>query len=516
MSDYTSKKISFNTAEQFKESFFEPEPATLGFVFIGNHIAWPNESSPPTPLDTVSDEKTIWDNMFAGKRITGSDVELVLPRVNWTGNTKYRQFDDTIDLSTLTSSNTAQNLKPIYVVTSDRNVYLCLSNNVSANSTVEPTGKNLAANGNITTADNYIWKYLYNVKPSNKFLTDDWAPAPISTSRLDFDTSSVISVDGELAQIVVTNAGSGYIHSTITVAAFPSGCTILTLANTTNVTANMAISATGIATGTHIASVDAVNTKITLSSATTANGGDTGNNAVISTRVYILGDGTGGTATATLSGNTIQKITMTTNGKDYSNISVSLFGTGNNATARAVLPPKFGHGFNSAKQLNASNVMIAMRIGEVDSTENGVISANTTFRQYGLLRDPYKYNTTVAANTSTANAVFSQTTNITLVAGTAYNLNEFVFQGPSANASTFGGFVNDQTSNVIKLTRVTGSLLNGAVLKGSVTNPAGRAVVTSTNPEFEPYTGDIMYEENVVSVQRTDGQAENLKFVIQF
>ena len=516
MSDYTSKKISFNTAEQFKESFFEPEPATLGFVFIGNHIAWPNESSPPTPLDTVSDEKTIWDNMFAGKIITGSDVELVLPRVNWTGNTKYRQFDDTIDLSTLTSSNTAQNLKPIYVVTSDRNVYLCLSNNVSANSTVEPTGKNLAANGNITTADNYIWKYLYNVEPSNKFLTDDWAPAPISTSRLDFDTSSVISVDGELAQIVVTNAGSGYIHSTITVAAFPSGCTILTLANTTNVTANMVISATGIATGTHIASVDAVNTKITLSSATTANGGDTGNNAVISTRVYILGDGTGGTATATLSGNTIQKITMTTNGKDYSNISVSLFGTGNNATARAVLPPKFGHGFNSAKQLNASNVMIAMRIGEVDSTENGVISANTTFRQYGLLRDPYKYNTTVAANTSTANAVFSQTTNITLVAGTAYNLNEFVFQGPSANASTFGGFVNDQTSNVIKLTRVTGSLLNGAVLKGSVTNPAGRAVVLSVNPEFEPYTGDIMYEENVVSVQRTDVQAENLKFVIQF
>ena len=516
MPNYTSKKISFNTAEQFKESFFEPEPATLGYIFLGNHVAWPDEGSPPTTLDTVSNEKSIWDNMFAGKRITGSDVELVLPRVSWTGNTKYRQFDDTIELSTLTSSNTAQNLKPVYVVTSDRNVYLCLSNNVSANSTVEPTGKNLTSNGNITTADSYIWKYLYNVRASNKFLTDDWTPAPTSTSRLDFDTSSVISVDGELAHIVVTNAGSGYIHSTITVSAFASGCSTLTLANTTNVTANMSISATGIATGTHIASIDAVNTKIQLSSATTANGGGSGNNALISTRVFISGDGIGGTATATLSGNTIQKITMTTNGKNYSNVSVSLFGTGSNATARAVLPPKFGHGFNSAKQLNASNVMIATRIGEVDSTENGVISANTTFRQYGLLRDPYKYNTTVAANTSTANSVFSQTTNITLVAGTAYNLNEFVFQGPSSSASTFGGFVNDQTSNTIKLTRVTGSLVNGAVLKGSLTNPSGRVVVTSTNPEFQPYTGDIMYEDNIVSVQRTDGQAESLKFVIQF
>ena len=96
MSNYTSKKISFNTAEQFKESFFEPEPATLGYIFLGNHVAWPDEGSPPTTLDTVSNEKSIWDNMYAGKRITGSDVELVLPRVSWTGNTKYRQFDDTI------------------------------------------------------------------------------------------------------------------------------------------------------------------------------------------------------------------------------------------------------------------------------------------------------------------------------------------------------------------------------------------------------------------------------------
>ena len=87
---------------------------------------------------------------------------------------------------------------------------------------------------------------------------------------------------------------------------------------------------------------------------------------------------------------------------------------------------------------------------------------------------------------------------------------------PSSNASTFSVFVNDQTSNTIKLTRVTGSLVNGVVLKGSLTNPSGRVVVTSTNPEFQPYTGDIMYEDNIVSVQRTDGQAESLKFVIQF
>ncbi len=125
MPNYTSKKISFNTAEQFKESFFEPEPATLGYIFLGNHVAWTDEGSPPTTLDTVSNEKSIWDNMFAGKRITGSDVELVLPRVNWTGNTKYRQFDDTIELLTLTSSNTAQNLKQ-FMLLLQIEMYICV------------------------------------------------------------------------------------------------------------------------------------------------------------------------------------------------------------------------------------------------------------------------------------------------------------------------------------------------------------------------------------------------------
>ena len=31
--------------------------------------------------------------MFAAKKITGNDVELVIPKVSWTGSTKYKQFD---------------------------------------------------------------------------------------------------------------------------------------------------------------------------------------------------------------------------------------------------------------------------------------------------------------------------------------------------------------------------------------------------------------------------------------
>lgn len=521
MPSYTSEKLAFNNAEQFKESFFEPEPTTIGYVFLGNHIAWPNEDSPPTITDTVATEKSLWDNMFAGKKITGNDVELVIPKVIWTGNTKYRQFDDTIQLSELISSNISQNLKPIYALTSDRNVYLCLSNNVSANSTVEPTGKNLSANGIIQTADNYIWKYLYNIRASNKFFseTNDFIPAPTSTARLDYDSSPLISVDGELVQIVVSNGGSGYIHSSIFVPTFVTGCTIISVANTTNLAANMAISGTGISSQTHIVSIDLANVTIELSAPPTANGGgsNTANSLTVQSRVYINGDGTSILATTALSGNTIQKVNVTSFGKNFSVANVFIYGTGTGAVARAVLPTKYGHGINSAKQLGASNVMISMRIGEVDSTENGIISTDTTFRQYGFLRDPYKYNSVVAANNTVSNTVFSQTTDITLVAGSNYNLNEFVFQGPSANTSTFSGFVHAFTSNVIRLTKVKGSpSFGGLALKGTETNPVGRTIVSVKNPEFQPGTGDILYEENIVKTQRTDGQAESLKFVIRF
>jgi hypothetical protein len=516
MPSFISKKLAFNNAEQFIESFYEPEPTTVGYVFIGNHIPYTDEESPDSITDTLFESKSVWDNMYAAKKITGSEVELVLPRVYWSGNTKYRQFDDVVTLSELLTSNTSQNLKPIYSINSENNVYKCLSNSASANSTVEPTGQNLTANGIVATSDGYIWKYLYNIKPSNRFLSDIWIPAPVSITKLDYSSSNVTVVDGELTTISVSNSGSGYIHSTITVTSFSSGCTILTVANTDNLVSNLSISGTGIPALAHIESVDSGNSKITLSNSTAGSGGGSGNNLTVLTRIKIDGDGSDAVASAVLSNNTISKITLTNYGKNYSRANVIIYGTGTNATARAILPPKYGHGYNSAKELGATNVMISMKIGEVDSSETGIISTDTSFRQYGFLRDPHKYGILTSANTATANAVISQTTDVTLVAGSDYVLDEFVFQGPDAGSSTFSGFVHAQTLTEVRLTRVRGTILNGVPLKGTVSNPTGRTVITKINPEFEPYSGDILFVENVIKTERTDGQAENLKFVIQF
>ena len=101
---YTSKKLSFNNAEQFKESFAEPQP-TVGYLFIGNNVPYANESSPNSIVDSTFDEKSVWDNMFAAKKITGNDVELVLPRIDWVTNKRYKQFDDKISTDTLLTAD---------------------------------------------------------------------------------------------------------------------------------------------------------------------------------------------------------------------------------------------------------------------------------------------------------------------------------------------------------------------------------------------------------------------------
>ena len=527
---YTSKKLSYNSAQQFKESFAEPNPS-IGYLFIGNHLPWTNEDSPDAIQDDVSDEKSIWDKMFAARRITGNDVELVIPRYNWAANTIYRHYDDNVTLENLVTPNVNVSISgigfyedpddygnsPMYVINSERNVYICLDNAENANSSIEPTGKNLSSNGNIQTADGYIWKYLYNVRASNKFLTTEWMPVPDSTSKLDYDTSPLISVDGEIVYLEIMETGSGYVHSEITVQPFKTGTNVITVANTNNLALDMTVAGTGLGAGSYITAIDTLNLKVTLSANTSANGGGSGNTVSVTTRVVVDGDGTGVVPVASLSNTGISDINLTSYGKDYSRANVTVYGTGSGAYIRAVIPPKFGHGFNSAKELGASDVMVALKIGEIDTSEGGIISSNTTFRQYGLLVDPHKYGSNTVINSANANSVISQTTNIQVLSvGSSYNTDELVYQGPSIDEATFSGYVNNQSDTIIRLTNVVGTPLKGGPLKGTSTNPTGRAVVTWTDPEFEPHAGDILYVNNITKTQRTEGQAESIKFVVRF
>ena len=537
MSSIITKNQNYSTARLWRDALHNAttNACPVLYITIGNHVPYANESSPDSLVDTVVTEKEAWGNMFAAKRTTGNDIELVVPRINWTANTNYRQYDDTIQISDLLSANADQNLKPMYVITTDRNVYKCVSNNASANSTVQPSGDYTTSNGNIATADGYIWKYMYNIKPSNKYLTDTWMPTPLSTDALDYGVDDTGVVEGELTTIVMTSNGTNYrAASNIRVDGFTAGQTSLRLSNTAltlsifsipalSNLANMTISGTGLATGSYIESISNTTGVITLSAATSAAGGNA-NNITISTRVYIDGDGTGAVASATLSNTdvdvtsanaNVSKITVTTIGTGYSRANAIVYGSGTGANTRVIIAPKQGHAFNPADELGANNVMFTVRMGEIDSTESGLISVDTSFRQVGLLKNPYKYGAANAVNILTANSVISQTTDLGVVAGVSYTLNEYVYQGSSINNATAYGYVNAQTTNEVRLTKVIGTFSAGLPLVGA-TSGASRTVTTVATPDLQPYTGDMLYIENAVKTDRADGQAENIKIVVSF
>jgi hypothetical protein len=102
-----------------------------------------------------------------------------------------------------------------------------------------------------------------------------------------------------------------------------------------------------------------------------------------------------------------------------------------------------------------------------------------------------------------------------IVAGSSYTLDEYVYQGNSPTDATFYGYLNYQTSNEVRITKVKGTATIGLPLIGT-TSGASRIVISKTTPEFQPYSGDILHVENITKTQREDGQAENIKFVVRF
>ena len=85
-----TEKFKLHNASQFVESFTEAAASTY-YLFIGKATSFTGandgsgaaDSSPPTPLDSVSDEFYFWDQMIAAKKISSTDVKQVIPRRDW-------------------------------------------------------------------------------------------------------------------------------------------------------------------------------------------------------------------------------------------------------------------------------------------------------------------------------------------------------------------------------------------------------------------------------------------------
>lgn len=445
MASVYSKNLNIHNAEQFQESVTEAANTKLYFT-IGKAIPWANEAAPLQANTSVTSIHEVYRNMIAGKKITGNDLYHCIPRIDWTYNTVYDQYDHCTCSLVLFNPNTK-----FYIVTPNWDVYKCISNNNGAPSQNVPIQK--ITTGTVQEVDGYIWKYMYTVTPAEqlRFTTEDYIPVK-TLGNNDGSLQWLVqdnAVDGALNYIQVVNGGQYYYD----------------------------------------------NTKIWIT---------------------ITGDGSGANAFAQTNAMTgqISSVVIDIPGSGYTYANVQVYDdstSGLGASLRAIISPPGGHGSDPLRELGGSNIMINARLRY---DENGKFPVTNEFRQIALISDPIEAGT----NRVKANTQFSQLTILTLsgVGDDDFLEDETVYQGTSVANSTFVGTVVEWNGlNTIKLSNVKGTV-ESKTLVGETSGASGTVSVPYTVPELVPYSGQLLYIDNIKPIQRSADQIEDFKIVLKF
>jgi len=463
MAAIITNKFRIHNAAQFKEGFSEAAPTQM-YLFIGRSQPWTSDASPDTPVDTVESEYFNYDDMIAMKRIQASDVSHSILRRDWTSGKYYdiyrHNYDGSagqgVDIDAGTSTTRASLFDAnFFVITDEYNVYKCMDNrnasNVVAASTVKPTGTSTTA---FTTADGYVWKYMYSISAADvlKFVSTDFIPV----KTLDTNPGSTDSyynqwlvqaaaVSGAIGNIIVTNGGTGY------------------------------------------------------TSAPT---------------VTIAGDGTGATATATFSGGAVTAINITAAGTGYTYVTVSLSGgAGTGAAATAIVAPKGGHGSDPVEELGGFYVIMNVRLEYADGS--GDFPVDNDYRRIGIIKDPLLYGTTNLATTSTLRATKTLTLQAG-VTGT-FTVDEIITQATTGATGRIVSYDStNRIIYYIKQQGVQNNIAftTGNNVTGAGSSAVGN-VSALGNPEVAIDSGDIIYYENRRPINRASDQLEDIKIVVE-
>ena len=220
MAAIITDQIRILNAKNFVAGVTSSTNAYYSFVGLTNptDIATDWNTTPPSPKDSFSEETNYWDTMIALKKINSADAKQVVTKRVWSSGTTYDMYRGDYSRTNTAPVSGATNLytATYYVINSDYRVYECLQNGTDPDnpngrpSLDEPTFTDLEPKSAGSSGDNYIWKYLYTIKPSDivKFDSTDFMPVPADWSTSN-DNAAVRdnAVDGSIKIITVTNRG---------------------------------------------------------------------------------------------------------------------------------------------------------------------------------------------------------------------------------------------------------------------------------------------------------------------
>lgn len=295
--------------------------------------------------------------------------------------------------------------------------------------------------------------------------------------------------DGKITSVQIYNGGTGYTYATLTPVGDGSNAELLV---------NFSEGKLNTLQGTsELLAVDGAIHTIQVVS---------GGYGYQSANVVINGDGTGATATATVVSGRVVKINMVTEGSGYTTANVVVTSTtGNGAQARAILPPKGGHGKDTVSELYARSLGFYTTIAK--EKNQGFVVTND-YRQFGLVKDMRNYD---------GNKYYSGDVGSTcwLLSG---NVNVSLFKQDTEVVRT-----TDNGKFLVVSSEPTGMLaisLDGSIptVNNILREPSGNTFTVTgvTEPDVDKYSGQLLYIDNRLAFTTTEDQAVSIKTVFKY
>jgi hypothetical protein len=539
MKSLVTKDFGITNAENFESMVTLPLASV--YVLIGRATAWPNTSDPnilddaaiETPYDTTKYKNQIFNDGQILKKINGSDIQPVIPRVDWASNEVYVAYDQTSNLfikivdtavsggtvnvgsgllntvnanginfttatpvltvgsiikigeenkevvnvsatqlvvnTAFTSAYSTQKLykteisetqysNKFYVRNSKDQVFKCLFNNNNVVSTFMPEisiGGELPENPYIEAADGYKWKYMYTIPTGlkNKFFTDKYMP--VLREAVVYDNAT----DGRIDIVKIIDGGTGYY------------------------------------------------------------GGSTVSNYNIAS---VSGDGSLANFTVDVTNGVITDINIINGGNNYTRAAITLddplkLPVTNTANLEVIIGPQYGHGWDAARELGASDLMISVDfVGDVSGYLPVENDGSDYFRQICLVK-----------NVEFANGVFateslykSYTTLFVSNPPVDFEHNSMVYVGTSYATATFTASVIhfDSATNTLIVNNVIGDVdsIENETIRQKDSPSAFAKVFSVVKPDINIFSGELLYIENRNKIIRNPNQTETIKLVVEF
>jgi hypothetical protein len=544
MAAIITRDFNIKCAENFEDS------ADSLYVLLGKANSWPTVAgvpdSPEAPYDTTDYKNTIFRNGFILKKVLSSDIQAVIPRVDWTSGTVYTQYTETANLYIKVSETAVAggnvNVKTGLANTVNANAINFLTSNPVINSgdfikikgelkevvRVNTAGDFIQVNSNfaIAASQDVLAQTIYkivNTSPqyANKFYVrnseDQVFKCLYNNNSAVSTVKPEITIGGQLPENPFIETSDGYKWKYMYT--IPTG-----LKNRFFNSKYMPVINDNLVFANRKAGrIDIIDI---ISGGTGYFNGSTQSNYPI---VTIIGDGTGATATVNVVQGVITKVNITNGGQDYTWASVVISDsiqtqTGTAATLKPIISPLYGHGSNSMRELGSSDRMVSVDFqGSVNGNLPVVDSATgtkvTEYRQVSLVRNPRLTNNEVATS-----AVIPTYTRIYVESPAApgFANDQIVYVSSTGNYvdATFTANVLyfDEVQSVVYVNNISGNsaAIVSEVLRQKDTPSIFGQIFSVTQPDINIFSGEILYAENRQKVIRMANQTDSVKLVLEF